>query len=143
MKNLLLHISKEIPSVKNAVHIIEPYLFEIPKYILISDEQFYNIMICVTEAVNNAIVHGNKCQEEKNVLFELKLSEDILEIEVHDHGSGFDPDSVDDPRDPENLFKSHGRGIFIMKNLMDEVEYKSNSEGSKLFLRLFLKNKKV
>ncbi len=89
----------------------------------ISDENYGYILLALSEAINNAIVHGNKMNEEKEVKVTYKASKDSIEFIVEDQGQGFDPDSVPDPTSPENIEKATGRGIFIIKNLADKVEF--------------------
>lgn len=88
------------------------------------NEDFYgNILIAVTEAVNNAIQHGNKLDDQKSVSVSVSAEKDDVSFKVMDQGEGFDPDSLPDPTDPENIEKPNGRGIFLMKNLADEVNF--------------------
>lgn len=91
------------------------------------DEDFYgNILIAVTEAVNNAINHGNRQNPEKKVHLSFVERADRLSFSVQDEGDGFDPSALPDPTDPENLEKISGRGVFLMKHLADEVEFSEN-----------------
>lgn len=93
------------------------------------DEDLYgNIMIAVTEAVNNAIKHGNGGNSKKNVFLSLTLNENLLKFIVKDEGPGFDHNELPDPTSPENLEKPGGRGIFLMKHLSDEVEFRENGK---------------
>ncbi|MFH1681766.1 MAG: ATP-binding protein [Candidatus Eisenbacteria bacterium] len=78
----------------------------------------------VIEACTNAIEHGNKSDKEKRVHILFRSKPERLEIEVADQGEGFNPDSVADPRSPENLMRERGRGIFILRTLMDEVRFR-------------------
>ena len=91
------------------------------------DEDFYgNILIAVTEAVNNAINHGNKQNPDKKVHLEFAELGDRLSFVVKDQGEGFDHAALPDPTDPENLEKISGRGVFLMNQLADEVEFSDN-----------------
>ena len=91
------------------------------------DEDFYgNILIAVTEAVNNAINHGNRQNPDKKVTLDFIERADRLSFSVQDEGEGFNHDSLPDPTDPENLEKISGRGVFLMKHLADEVEFSEN-----------------
>jgi serine/threonine-protein kinase RsbW len=84
-----------------------------------------SIGLAVREALVNAIVHGNHCEPEKTVRISVTIHENCdLLIIVKDLGSGFDQNSVPDPVAAENLLFDHGRGIFLMRQLMDEVEFK-------------------
>lgn len=75
----------------------------------------FGIDMAVREAVANAIKHGNKLDEKKNIVVVFLSSAEAFEIVVRDQGSGFDPDTVPNPTNPENLLKASGRGIFLCK----------------------------
>jgi len=79
--------------------------------------------MAVREAVTNAVVHGNRQDENKTVDVTLKSSPDAVEISVHDQGAGFNPEDVPDPTAEENILKASGRGIFFMRSFMDEVNW--------------------
>ena len=89
----------------------------------IDENAAYGIDMAVREAVTNAVLHGNKEDETKFIEVILKSSPSALEIRVHDQGLGFNPELVPDPTNEENLLKSSGRGIFFMRNFMDEVDW--------------------
>ena len=96
---------------------------------LIEDE-IDDISIAVTEAVNNAIKHGNKEDSTKSIKIVFEVETDRIKIRIKDEGKGFQLEEVKDPRKNENLLKDDGRGILIMKALMDEVEVLSGNEGN-------------
>jgi len=79
--------------------------------------------------ITNAIVHGNQEDEAKKVEVTFNCLEHALEIEVKDQGEGFDPATVPDPTDPANILKTSGRGIFLMRTFMDEVDWLARPEG--------------
>ncbi len=93
-----------------------------------------DIMIAVNEAVKNAILHGNRCDESKQVVISCKCSSALFRIHICDCGSGFDPDALPDPRNPDNLLKENGRGILMIKALMDEVEFDITENGTSVTL---------
>jgi serine/threonine-protein kinase RsbW len=93
------------------------------------DDTAFGVDIAIREAVTNAVVHANKRDETKNVAVTFTCSTEELEIEVTDQGYGFDPASVPDPTDPANIMKSSGRGIFLIRNFMDDVEWFMRPEG--------------
>ena len=95
----------------------------------ISEEAAFRIDMAVREAVTNAVLHGNRQEESKAVELTLKSSPDAIEISVHDQGQGFNPEEVPDPTKEENLLKSSGRGIFFMRNFMDEVDWSIRPNG--------------
>ena len=89
----------------------------------IAEDAAFGIDMAVREAVTNAVVHGNRQDENKTVDVTLKSSPDAVEISVHDQGTGFNPESVPDPTAAENILKASGRGIFFMRSFMDEVDW--------------------
>jgi serine/threonine-protein kinase RsbW len=93
-------------------------------------------MIAVTESVNNAIVHGNQKASNKNVSLKLNVDESMLRFTIRDEGPGFNYNNLPDPTSPENLDKPGGRGIFLMKNLCDEVHFED--EGRAVSLVFYL-----
>lgn len=95
----------------------------------VSDDAAFGIDMAVREAVTNAVLHGNRQDENKTVELVLKSSPDAVEISVHDQGPGFNPESVPDPTASENLLKTSGRGIFFMRTFMDEVDWLIRPEG--------------
>lgn len=93
------------------------------------EEAGFGIDLAVREAVTNAVVHGNNADESKFIEVILKSSQDFIEIIVQDQGAGFDPKEVPDPTDEENIMKTDGRGIFFMRNFMDEVDWQIHPKG--------------
>ena len=89
----------------------------------ITEDAAFGVDMAVREAVTNAVVHGNRQDDNKTVDVTLKSSPDAVEISVHDQGAGFNPDEVPDPTAEENILKASGRGIFFMRRFMDEVDW--------------------
>jgi serine/threonine-protein kinase RsbW len=87
------------------------------------EEAVHYMSVAVRESVVNAIKHGNKQDEAKRVHLQFTIRDRSLEVQVRDQGQGFDPAAVADPLAPENLLKAYGRGIFFMRQFMDEVTY--------------------
>jgi serine/threonine-protein kinase RsbW len=117
-----IHI--EIPSLSENIRMIESFIDNARDKFKLNDDIYGNIMIAITEAVNNAIRHGNQGDSSKNVSLLLSLDERLIKFRVEDEGHGFDYENLPDPTAPENLEKPGGRGIFLMKHLSDEVEFK-------------------
>lgn len=88
------------------------------------DEQIDSLIMAVRETVANAVTHGNGYSGDKRVHFAVRLDSNGLEIKVRDEGDGFDPGGVPDPTDPANLLKASGRGLLLMRALVDEVTVK-------------------
>jgi serine/threonine-protein kinase RsbW len=122
------NISIEIPSLSENIRIIESFIDNAKEKYLLDDDIYGNIMIAVTEAVNNAIRHGNKDNSAKNVSISLSLDDGMIKFKIQDEGTGFDFHKLPDPTSPENIAKPGGRGIFLMKHLSDEVDFKENGK---------------
>lgn len=121
-------ISIQIPSMMENIRMIESFIDNAKEKFHLEDDIYGNIMIAVTEAVNNAIKHGNDGDKLKNVFLSLTLEESIIKFIVKDEGRGFDFENLPDPTSPENIEKPGGRGIFLMKHLSDEVKFKDGGK---------------
>jgi serine/threonine-protein kinase RsbW len=88
-----------------------------------SEDDIYWLTIAAREAIANAIKHGNRMDPNKKVSVDLSLVDDTFIMKVTDEGEGFDLSTIPDPRNPENLMKAKGRGIYYIKTFMDDVEY--------------------
>jgi serine/threonine-protein kinase RsbW len=119
-------ISIQVPSIAENIRMIESFIDNAKERFELDDDIYGNIMIAVTEAVNNAIKHGNAGDKKKNVHLSLSLDESLIKFVVKDEGGGFDYQNLPDPTAPENLEKVGGRGIFLMKHLSDQVEFKEH-----------------
>ena len=95
-----------------------------------------NFRVGLTEALSNAMMYGNGHDPSKNVVVELAMSEGRLEATVRDQGAGFDPMSIPDPTLPENRSRPCGRGVFLMRELLDEVSFNDQGNAVTLVLRL-------
>lgn len=95
----------------------------------IGEQAAFGIDMALREAIANAVIHGNKLDENKFVTISVTSSPDSLEIIVRDQGQGFNPETVSDPTKEENILKTSGRGIFFMRNFMDEVAWSVLPEG--------------
>ena len=126
-------ISIQIPSIIENVRMIESFIDNAKERFHLEDDIYGNIMIAVTEAINNAIKHGNGSNSKKNVDLILNLNENVLKFTIKDEGAGFDYSNLPDPTAPENLEKPGGRGIFLMKHLSDEVVFKEEGRVVELF----------
>jgi serine/threonine-protein kinase RsbW len=119
-------ISIQVPSITENIRMIESFIDNAKERYQLDDDIYGNIMIAVTEAVNNAIKHGNANNKSKNVFLSLSLHKNLIQFIIKDEGSGFNYENLPDPTAPENLEKPGGRGIFLMKHLSDEVNFKEN-----------------
>jgi len=113
----------EFASKGENITLIERLIDDLCSKFHIQEEHYGNILIALTEAVNNAIYHGNKQDPEKKVLVKYTADEDEFSFIIEDEGPGFDYDNVPDPTSPENIEKPNGRGVFLMKHLSDEIGF--------------------
>jgi serine/threonine-protein kinase RsbW len=110
------------------LRIVEKAIDDATAVIGISQDNYGKILVSAMEAVNNAILHGNKSNPEKSVEIEINFKSDELKITVTDEGPGFNPEKVPDPTTPENIEELNGRGIYLMSHLADKIEY--NAKGN-------------
>jgi len=130
MKKNPQEITLTIPSSLKELSKIERLAGEIARGMNLSEDQQDNFSIAVTEAVGNAIIHGNKTNPKKKVQIVFRPKKDRIEVSVTDQGQGFDLNKISNPLDPKNLMKESGRGIFILKTLMDEVSFSFSPKGT-------------
>jgi serine/threonine-protein kinase RsbW len=117
-------ISIQAPSLMENIRMIESFIDNAKERFHLDDDIYGNIMIAVTEAVNNAIKHGNASDKSKNVHLSLSLDDSMIKFVIKDEGQGFNYQNLPDPTAPENIEKPGGRGIFLMRHLSDEVDFK-------------------
>ena len=121
-----------IKSIPENLRQVEKFVDELSEELKLSDEIYGNILIATLEAVNNAIIHGNKKQEDLDVEILMEQKPEYILISVKDQGPGFNPKSIPDPTAPENLEKVNGRGVFLMERLSDKIEFLQNGALVKL-----------
>ena len=126
----------KIQSSQTSVADVEKYVREIFERYNIEQELFPNILISLTEAVTNAIKHGNNYDRAKVVRLEAVFTSEKLCCIISDEGQGFDYLSIPDPTAPENLEKPGGRGVFLIHQLSDRVQYLEN--GSTVKIEFFI-----
>ena len=117
------------PSSQDYLSAVDRYLELELKKSGLAKETIADVAISVTEFVNNAILHGNRKDESKQVTLEIFRAPAEITIYVEDEGDGFDPEKVANPLEGENLLKEVGRGIFIAKMLVDGVEFERGKKG--------------
>lgn len=104
----------------------------------ITADKIPGLLLSVTEASTNAIVHGNKSDETKLVTIDATKVDNQLIISVKDQGKGFDPSKIPDPTETDNLLKDSGRGIYLMRVYMDDLKFNVTPEGTETILILNL-----
>jgi serine/threonine-protein kinase RsbW len=123
MLDKIMYKRFKIESSINNLRIVENAIDEVMIEIGITQENYGKILVSTLEAVNNAIMHGNKFKKDKSVDVEISYEKEKLKIKVTDEGRGFIPEKVADPTIPQNLEELNGRGIFLMSKLADEIKY--------------------
>jgi serine/threonine-protein kinase RsbW len=113
--------------------IIENMVDTLSKRLGVSDDVYGKILVSTVEAVNNAIIHGNKADIRKNVTVEISADGNLFEVTVTDEGKGFEYDTLPDPTKPENIENLHGRGVFLMRNLADFLDF--NESGNEVRMK--------
>lgn len=117
----------QFPSVLENIHIAERLVDDVCAEFHVKEDYYGELLIAMTEAVNNAIVHGNKLDSSKQVTIHFSVAENNnLKFVIEDEGPGFDHDNLPDPTAPENIEKPHGRGVFLMKKLADSCSFADN-----------------
>jgi serine/threonine-protein kinase RsbW len=121
---------------KENVTLVEKFIDEICQFYNIGDENYGNILVAVTEAVSNAIFHGNRLNPDKSVRFFYETKANNLCFTVEDEGSGYNPDTLPDPTDPSNLEVPNGRGVFLMRKLTDDIKFLNDGRRVELYFRI-------
>ncbi len=120
----------QLASDRENIRQVEPFLRTIDGLSALSEDRYHNMLVAVTEAVNNAIIHGNQCDVQKVATLIVHVASTSITFVITDQGRGFDADAVPDPRLPENLLRDGGRGVFLMRHLADDVTFASTPTGT-------------
>ncbi|MBU6220875.1 MAG: ATP-binding protein [Bacteroidetes bacterium] len=126
----------KLPSNLRSIHVLDSFVQDLVHQYKISQEVHGNMLISLTEAVTNAITHGNHYDENKVVQINLQKKSDTIAIRVSDQGCGFDPANVPDPTCEENICKCGGRGVFLMQRLCDQIQYKDNGRTVEMHFKI-------
>ncbi|MBT8379718.1 MAG: ATP-binding protein [Ignavibacteria bacterium] len=130
------HYHIEIESDPNNLITVEEFVNYFAKDLGLNEEQLATLLLAVTEATTNAIIHANKSNQSKLVKVDVKVENSKLIIKVIDEGKGFNPSEIPDPTQPENILKDSGRGMYLMKVYMDDLKYNVTSEGTETILTM-------
>lgn len=125
-----------ITSNPNNILEVESYLKALQFDLKVNSEKYADILISLTEAVNNAIIHGNKSDETKHVHINVREKDDGVAFCVSDEGVGFNPGCVPDPTHEDKLNVCGGRGVFIMKTLADDILFEENGRKVEMYFDL-------
>ncbi len=128
----------KLNSVPDNITKVEPFLQQLKKQYDLSDEVYFSILLVHTEAVNKSILHGNGADPCKRVVVKAKPAKASLSFTVSDEGCGFNPDTLADPTAPDCLCNPNGRGVFLMKQFSDQLQY--SEDGKKVEIKFKIKN---
>lgn len=129
--------SLRVPSERSCITMVEPFLRSVDELQSLGPSRFHDMHVAVTEAVNNAIIHAHHCIVDMQVHVDIQISPQEIIVVVRDFGSGFDAESVPDPRLPENLLREGGRGVFLIRHLADVVEFRRATPGMTVMIKYF------
>ena len=125
-----------IASKTDSLHLVEKFVDDFSSSNNIAQDVYGNLLIAALEAANNAITHGNKLIESKQVTLDFKIDDNKIILTVKDEGQGFDYKNIPDPTSPENIENMSGRGVFLMSKLSDKIDFENN--GSSVKMTFFL-----
>lgn len=128
----ILNIASRVESLRE----VEKMVDEVSVECSMSSQVYGNVLIATMEAANNAILHGNKLDDQKDVNIQFRWDSDYLELVVTDQGKGFDFKDIPDPTAPGNVEKVNGRGIFLMEKLSDKISFKEKGRKVSLTFNL-------
>ena len=131
-QELILELPNDIRSIEHTVEYVTRHCSTCSDYARRFD---LNFRVGLTEALSNAMLYGNGSDPQKRVRVEVDIKVEEVAVRVTDQGSGFDPTTVPDPTHPDNISKTGGRGIFLMRALMDEVRFNDRGNSVTMVLR--------
>jgi serine/threonine-protein kinase RsbW len=126
----------ELQSKPDSLSVVERMIEDVRDNYQVSEDTFGNMLVALTEAVTNAMYHGNKSDPEKKIRIQYGCIHNTLTFTISDEGKGFDFYNLPDPTSPENLAKECGRGIFLMKNLADQLIFSDGGRVVELNFKL-------
>ncbi|NBV07795.1 MAG: ATP-binding protein [Flavobacteriia bacterium] len=124
-----------LPSTTTSITEVETLIDKACAELNLHEDLYGNILIAVTEAVNNALIHGNKMDASLMIHVGVFDNTEWVCFSVKDQGQGFDPLQIPDPTAPENLMKENGRGVFLMQNLADEMDFEENGTRVNIYFK--------
>jgi len=130
-------ISVEAPSEIRSIRKISSEILKSLSPYDVDKDRLFDIRLCTEEALRNAIVHGNKADKDLHIKVRYWIETGKIAIEIEDEGAGFDPAAVADPTENSNIMKGSGRGIYLIRKLMDRVDY--NKKGNTIRMEKALK----
>lgn len=131
-ENILITIPSEIKYIRE---VSSKILLDIEPY-KVNEDRLFDIKLCVEEAIRNAIVHGNRSNRKLSVKIFYQIENEGINIEVEDEGKGFDYKRLPDPTESDNIMRNSGRGVYLIRKLMDEVEFSETGNKIKMVKHL-------
>ena len=125
-----------MPSNPSCICEVEIYVRRLVERLHIDENLYPNILISLTEAVNNAMIHGNRMDEQKEIMVSCHEQEHQIQLYISDEGSGFDPFEIPDPTSDARIEKEGGRGVFLMKELAHEIHFLDHGRTVKLMWKI-------
>ena len=126
----------KIPSTIESLREVEKLLDEFSTNCKLNNVVYGNVLVAALEGVNNAIVHGNKLDSNKYVVFNIRCDEQSIALKIKDQGAGFDFTHVPDPTAPENIENISGRGVFLMQKLSDQLIFSDNGATVEIIFKI-------
>jgi len=131
-----MKVSLVLSSEPQQITKVEGFLLKLNKQLHLNEVLFNKLLVATTEAVNNGIIHGNKRDPKKKVTLTCEYTRISLRMRIDDEGPGVNPASLPDPLAEENLLRENGRGVFLMRSLMDAVEFTRTSGRSSVIMTM-------
>jgi serine/threonine-protein kinase RsbW len=126
-----------LDSKPEVIHLVENVVDDLKTELEFKEDVYGNVMVAVTEAVNNSIIHGNEGDSSRKIFIDFETANQYcLLIRVRDEGEGFDPKTLPDPTAPENLENIGGRGVFLMQHLADEIRFSEDGKQVELIFNI-------
>ncbi|HLG35492.1 MAG TPA: ATP-binding protein [Bacteroidia bacterium] len=129
-------VTMELNSQPESLSAVEKIVEDVKNKFNVNEDAYGNMLVALTEAVSNAIYHGNQLNPKKKINLSYQLTDGSLSFTISDQGTGFDFYNLPDPTAPENLEKECGRGIFLMKHLSDQVIFSENGRVVELYFKI-------
>lgn len=117
------NLCKQIPSSKDAAHEVIEKLLQALTQAGWEGRDYFHVQMAVEEAMVNAVTHGNQESSEKMVEIDFKVAAEVIYLRIKDQGGGFCPEELPDPRDEDHLQCTNGRGVMLIREMMDTVQY--------------------
>ncbi len=124
----------EVASTPESLYSVEEFILKIASEFSIEEDKLYGIMLSVSEATTNAIYHANKQDANKSVTVVVTVTRHNFAVSIKDQGPGFNPVSIPDPTQPENLLKDSGRGLFLMRAYSRSITFNPSLAGTEICL---------